>query len=368
MPTAESVLPGHPDKACDQIADAILDAHLKLDAQAHTAIEVLATNDRIVIAGELQTTSQVDHEAITRNTLTLIGYTPENGLDPRSIPIYDLTTAQSPEISRAVTRQDGTIGAGDQGVIHGYATDATPLLIHPAAYYAHQLTDAIRTAQESNALAGTGPDGKVQITTTPTGQIDTVIASIQHIDPATYEADLAALKTIINTVCPQARRTLINPSGSFTKGGPAADTGLTGRKIIIDTCAVETPHGGGAFSGKDPTKVDRSAAYAARHAAVNIVQAGLAHECHVTLAYAIGQTEPVEIMARVDAQAKTTSEQATKLLQEAFDFTPTGIINRLKLRTPIYARTATGAHYTDQQLPWNKADVAEHLREEAKTL
>lgn len=336
MFTTESVTAGHPDKLCDLISDTLLDTALTKNPNAHTAFETLATPGRITIAGETNTTIPIDTAVNT--ALRHAGY------NPNQFTIDNHTTTQSPDIAQGVT----TGGAGDQGIMFGYATTG-PNYLPPHLTNTHALAQAIH----ENTPTELGPDGKTQLTINPQGEITTALVSIQHPTTWTQHDVRAAVTPIVDATLtlPKAHnyRLLINPTGTFTIGGPNADTGLTGRKIIIDTYGGYARHGGGAFSGKDPSKVDRSAAYAARQAAISLIANDYATECEVQLAYAIGIPEPVSIHVNTHGTGdNTTAEQALANI----DFTPNGITNRLNLRTPTYAKTATYGHFGHPEFPW----------------
>lgn len=334
MFTTESVTAGHPDKLCDQISDAILDAALTTDPNARTAVETLATPGRITLAGEVTTTATLDTDRIVRDTLTRIGYIPDQ------FTVDDLIIEQSPDIAQGVD----TGGAGDQGHMFGYAVDAPGYLPAPVTL-AHRLARAVHENQHD-----LGPDGKTQVTVDDHGNIETVLVSVQH--PADVEDVRPLVEQIIAPhIDPKTVKLLVNPTGRFVLGGPDADAGLTGRKIIVDTYGGTARHGGGAFSGKDPSKVDRSAAYAARQAALSLIANGYATECEVQLAYAIGIPEPVSI--HVDTHGTGNNNAAEKALTK-IDFTPTGITQRLNLRTPIYTQTAAYGHFGRPEFPWEQ--------------
>ena len=334
--STESVTAGHPDKVCDQISDALLDAALAADPYARAGIEVLATPGRITVAGET-THPDLDAASVARATLLRIGY------DPDAYSVDNLLVAQSPDIARGVD----TGGAGDQGLVFGYATDEPGWLPAPVIL-AHKLARALH----EEAPRALGPDGKCLVATGPSGDIETVVASIQHPEDWPQSAVVPVVETLVShLVDPSAVRLLINPTGRFVRGGPDADSGLTGRKIIVDTYGGAARHGGGAFSGKDPSKVDRSAAYAARQAALSLVANGLATRAEVQIGYAIGVAEPVS----VQVETFGTGDQARcEAALRQIDLTPRGIIERLDLRRPIYARTAAYGHFTDPNYPWEQ--------------
>ena len=335
MFTTESVTAGHPDKVCDQISDAILDAALAADPRSRTAVEVLATPGRITVAGEITTTTDLDVPRIVGDTLARIGYNRD------AFGVENLLVEQSPDIAQGVD----TGGAGDQGHMFGYAVDAPGYIPAPVTL-AHRLARAIH----ANPF-GLGPDGKTQVTFDG-DQLRTVLVSVQH--PAALE-QAEVREQVQRVIAPHVDLAgvtlLVNPTGLFVKGGPDADAGLTGRKIIVDTYGGTARHGGGAFSGKDPSKVDRSAAYAARQAAVSLVAGGYAGRAEVQLAYAIGVPEPVSV--NVDTFGTGDEKAAARALADV-DFTPAGIIDRLNLRRPIYAPTAAYGHFTDPTYPWEQ--------------
>lgn len=370
--TSESVSEGHPDKIADKISDQILDAFLARDPDARVACETLLADQFVLVAGEFKTRDETifrDIEAvaeqIVRCTLADIGYTEEaTGIDPQRCQIKIAFNHQSPEISQGVDRADGEIGAGDQGLMFGYACDETPELMPLAISLAHQLVRRQAALRKSGELPWLRPDAKSQVTARyqdgrPVA-IENVVLSTQHaesIDTDTVRAEV--LRHIIDPIIPVSLRgadfkALINPTGRFTVGGPKGDTGLTGRKIIVDTYGGACPHGGGAFSGKDPSKVDRSAAYMARHVAKSLVAAGLAKRCLVQLAYAIGVVEPVSVMVDTYGTGSRSDEALEGLVRERFRLTPKGIIDSLDLKRPIYAQTASYGHFgrQDVELPW----------------
>ena len=378
--TSESVTEGHPDKLCDQISDAVLDAILAEDPYARVACETFATTGMITVMGEITTTSYADINAIVRRVVTDIGYdSPEKSFNGNTCAVMTAIHEQSPDIAMGVndaleTRggQDADIGAGDQGMMFGYACNETPEKM--------PLPLAIRLTQvrKDGTLPFLYPDGKTQVTVEyDNGEpvaVDTVVVSAQHSADVDMETLREAIKTqVILPVIPpelmtENTRILINPTGRFVIGGPAGDTGLTGRKIIVDTYGGYAPHGGGCFSGKDPTKVDRSAAYAARHAAKNIVAAGLADRCQIQLAYAIGVAEPVSVLVDTFGTGVMADDKLAEIVTKVFDFRPSAIIDRLNLRRPIYRQTAAYGHFgrTDVDLPWEREDYTDALKNAAK--
>ena len=363
--TAESVTAGHPDKLCDTIADSILDACLKEDPNARVACEVLATAGKILVAGELRTTASPDVEAIVRQTVQNAGYDYNYNVEVR-------LHTQSPDIAGAV---DGdTLGAGDQGMMFGFACTQTKELMPAPIAYAHNLTKALTHARESGLLPWLRPDGKSQVSVEygPDGmpaRIDTVVVSTQHADSIAID-DLrrAVIETVIEPNLPsrlldENTKYYVNPTGRFVIGGPAGDSGLTGRKIIVDTYGGYAAHGGGAFSGKDPTKVDRSGAYMARYIAKNLVAAGLADACQLQLAYAIGVAHPVSVLVETYGTGKLADDKLAQLVRECFDLRPAAIIKTLDLRRPIYRQTAGYGHFgrAELDLPWEKTDMVQTL-------
>ncbi len=366
--TSESVTEGHPDKLADQISDAVLDAILTEDPQGRVACETLVTTGLAVIAGEITTTASPNLQEIARGVIADIGYTdPSYGFDAKFSAILVTLDKQSPDIAMGVNPG----GAGDQGIMFGYACKDTPELMPLPITLAHQLTHRLAQVRKDSILDFIRPDGKSQVTVEyvdnkPT-YVTTVVISSQH-HPDTSDSDLkeGIIEEVINRVIPEDLKSPdivyhINPTGRFVTGGPHGDAGLTGRKIIVDTYGGMGRHGGGALSGKDPTKVDRSATYAARHAAKNIVAAGLAERCEIQIAYAIGRIAPVSVM--VDTFGTGDDENAAKLIKQHFDLTPAGIINRLELRKPIYKNTAAYGHFgrNEPGFTWEKIDCVDKL-------
>jgi len=381
--TSESVTEGHPDKMCDQISDAVLDAILKQDPQARVACETFATTGMITVMGEITTSSYVDINAIVRKTVVEIGYdSPEKSFNGNTCAVMTAIHEQSPDIAMGVndaleTRNGGNaadIGAGDQGMMFGYACSETPERMPLPIALSHRLAIRLAQVRKDGTLPFLYPDGKTQVTVEyadgKPAAVDTVVISAQHAadtDMGELRSEIEAkviLPVIPRELMTEKTRILINPTGRFVIGGPAGDTGLTGRKIIVDTYGGSAPHGGGCFSGKDPTKVDRSAAYAARHAAKNVVAAGLADRCQIQLAYAIGVAEPVSVLVDTFGTGTADDEKLAELVTKVFDFRPSAIIERLNLRRPIYRQTAAYGHFgrTDVDLPWEREDYTEKLR------
>jgi S-adenosylmethionine synthetase len=378
--TSESVSEGHPDKIADQISDAIVDAFLDRDPNARVACETLVASDHVTIAGEFKSSQPVfdflrgQAEQIVRQILRDIGYTDAaSGIDPERCTVDVRFNRQSPHIAQGVDRDDGQIGAGDQGLMFGYACDETVDLLPYPLWLAHRLVERQAELRKSDKLPWLRPDAKSQVTIRygadgSAEAVTAVVLSTQHAISVSHAELVREVQAqIIDHVVPQDMRSpdfraLINPTGRFEIGGPNGDTGLTGRKIIVDTYGGSCPHGGGAFSGKDPTKVDRSAAYMARYIAKNIVAAGLARRCTVQLAYAIGVAEPVSLMIQTAGTASVSEAALEERIRETFDLTPKGIIDTLDLRRPIYRKTATYGHFGRPGLPWEQTDQADELR------
>ncbi|MGY4796970.1 methionine adenosyltransferase [Lysinibacillus sp. FSL K6-0057] len=390
--TSESVTEGHPDKICDQISDAILDAILAEDPNARVACETTVTTGLVLVAGEITTSTYVDIKGIVRDTVAEIGYTRgKYGFDAENLAVLVAIGEQSPDIAQGVDQaleaREGSmtdadieaIGAGDQGLMFGYACNETPELMPLPISLAHKLARRLTEVRKSGELAYLRPDGKTQVTieyddnNVPV-RVDTIVISTQHDEEATLEQIQADLKEfVIAPVVPSElldanTKYFINPTGRFVIGGPKGDAGLTGRKIIVDTYGGYARHGGGAFSGKDATKVDRSAAYAARYVAKNIVAAGLAERAEVQLAYAIGVAQPVSIAVDTFGTGKAKESEIVEWVRELFDLRPAGIIKMLDLRRPIYKQTAAYGHFgrTDLNVPWEQIDKADALREKAR--
>jgi len=372
--TSESVTEGHPDKIADQISDAVLDSVLEQDPYGRVACEVLVTTGICVVAGEITTTCYVDVPKVARRTIEEIGYTDATyGFDCKTCGVINTIQGQSPDIAMGVDPG----GAGDQGLMFGYACDETPELMPMPIMMAHKLARRLSEVRRAGIVDFLRPDGKSQVSVEYVGgrpkRIDAVVISTQHSDQVSTETLRAEVrKHVIDAVIPAGMvdggtKYHINPTGRFVVGGPHGDTGLTGRKIIVDTYGGMGRHGGGAFSGKDPTKVDRSACYMARYIAKNLVAAGLAKRCEVQLAYAIGVAEPVSVMVNSFGTGSIAEEKMTQMIRAHFPLTPKGIIDHLKLRRPIYRKTAAFGHFgrTEESFSWEAVDKAEELRQEA---
>ena len=378
--TSESVSEGHPDKVADQISDAILDAILAQDPKARVAAETLCNTGLVVLAGEITANANVDYIGVARDTLKRIGYdNADFGIDYKSCAVMVCYDKQSPDIAQGVNEGSGIDldqGAGDQGLMFGYACNETPELMPAAIHYAHRIVERQSQLRKDGRLPWLRPDAKSQVTLRyvdgrPVG-IDTIVLSTQHAPEMTHsQIEEAAIEMIIKPVVPQewlnGTRYLINPTGRFVIGGPQGDCGLTGRKIIVDTYGGACPHGGGAFSGKDPSKVDRSAAYAGRYVAKNIVAAGLAERCQIQISYAIGVAKPTSVMVTTFGTGKISDEQIAELVREHFDLRPKGIVQMLDLLRPIYAKTAAYGHFgrEEPEFSWERTDKAEALRASA---
>ena len=386
--TSESVTEGHPDKICDQISDAVLDTILEQDPYARVACETCTTTGIVMVMGEVTTTATYRVDDIVREVVCDIGYDrAKYGFDGNTCAVLTALHGQSPDIAQGVdsalegrAQGDKDIGAGDQGMMLGYACDETPEYMPMPIALAHRITRRLSQARRSGELDWLRPDGKSQVTVEYEDdrpvRVDTVVVSTQHapeVDQETITREI--IEKVVKTSVPaelidERTRFLINPTGRFTIGGPMGDSGLTGRKIIVDTYGGYARHGGGAFSGKDPTKVDRSAAYAGRYVAKNLVAAGLAKRCEIELAYAIGVARPVSLLVDTQGTGVLPDEKLAQLVDKCFDLRPAGIIEMLDLRRPIYRQTAAFGHFgrTDIDLPWERLDKAELLREAANTL
>jgi len=377
--TSESVSEGHPDKVSDQISDAILDALLEQDPKSRVAVETLVNTGLALVAGEVTTTAVIDVEEIVRGVILDIGYNGSaEGFDGHNCAVLNAIGKQSPDISMGVTEGEGLHkeqGAGDQGLMFGYANDETDVLMPAPITYAHRLVEKQAEVRKAGKLTFLEPDAKSQLTCRYVDgkieSIDAVVLSTQHSADVTQE-DLreAVMEEIIKPVLPAEWLTgntkyHINPTGQFIVGGPHGDCGLTGRKIIVDTYGGMARHGGGAFSGKDPSKVDRSAAYLGRYIAKNIVAAGIANKCEVQLSYAIGVAEPTSILVDTFGTGKISDDQITKLVREHFDCRPAGLIEMLGLLAPIYRPTAAYGHFGREEFSWEKTDKAEALKADA---
>jgi len=377
--TSESVSEGHPDKVADQISDAVLDAILSQDPTSRVAAETLVKDNLVVLAGEITTGARVNYDQVARRTVKRIGYDdPLVGFDTHTCTVIVAYGEQSKDIAQGVNREvDMDQGAGDQGLMFGYACDETPSLMPLAIYLSHRLVERQAELRRDGRLPWLRPDAKSQVTVKyVSGQpdsIDTVVLSTQHAAGMKQDAiKEAVIEQIIKPVLPKAMvkgkiQYLVNPTGSFEIGGPKGDCGLTGRKIIVDTYGGSAPHGGGAFSGKDPSKVDRSAAYAARYVAKNIVAAGLASKCLVQLSYAIGVAQPTSIMVTTQGTGKISDDKLAQLVQANFDLRPRGIIQMLNLLRPIYEKTAAYGHFgrDEPEFTWEATDKAPALAEQA---
>ena len=376
--TSESVTEGHPDKICDIISDSVLDAMIAQDPMARVACETIAATDFVLVMGEVSTTADVDIEVIAREAIRDIGYTDrEIGFDCDTCEVKVLMNKQSPDIAMGVDKacDDDSTGAGDQGMMFGYASNETPEFMPMPISLAHRLSRKLTDLRKDGTLPYLRPDGKTQVTVEydengKPSRIDTVVCSTQHTPDVTREQIEADLhKHLFSQILPQdmvddQTRFFINPTGRFIVGGPHGDTGLTGRKIIVDTYGGMGRHGGGAFSGKDCTKVDRSAAYAARYAAKNIVASGLAEKCEIQISYAIGVAEPTSVMVDTFETGALPDSEITKIIRKELDLRPDAIIKKLDLRRPIYKQTAAYGHFgrDDIDLPWEKLDLAEELK------
>lgn len=377
--TSESVTEGHPDKVCDQISDAVLDAIIERDPAARVACETFITRGMVVVGGEITTETYVEMDTLVRDVIKEIGYTDTKyGFNGDTCAVINVIGRQSPDIAQGVDIG----GAGDQGLMVGYACDETPELMPLPLQLAQRLSQRLAEVRKKNILPYLGPDGKTQVTVEyndgkPT-RLGTIVVSSQHTadildatgEKITEKARNEIIKNVIDPVIDknlidENTKIFVNPTGKFVIGGPQSDTGVTGRKIIVDTYGGAAPHGGGAFSGKDPTKVDRSAAYMARYIAKNIVAAGLASECTVQLAYAIGVAEPVGLYINTHGTGKVDEDKLSNLVRSMFDLTPNGIIKHFNLRSPIFRKTAAYGHFGRECFAWEKTDVASSLAKKA---
>ena len=379
--TSESVSEGHPDKVSDQISDAILDAIFEQDPRSRVAAETLCNTGLVVLAGEITTGANVDYIQVARDTIKRIGYdNTEYGIDYKGCAVLVAYDKQSQDIAQGVDEGRGLDleqGAGDQGLMFGYACDETPVLMPAAIHYAHRLVERQAQLRRDGRLPWLRPDAKSQVTLRYVDDkphsVDTVVLSTQHAPDVGYEQlREAVIEEIIKPVLPQALlqaevKYLVNPTGRFVVGGPQGDCGLTGRKIIVDTYGGAAPHGGGAFSGKDPSKVDRSAAYAARYVAKNVVAAGLASRCQIQVSYAIGVARPTSIMVTTFGTGKISDERLETLIAKHFDQRPKGIVQMLDLLRPIYQKTAAYGHFgrDEPEFSWERTDKAQALRADA---
>jgi len=379
--TSESVSEGHPDKIADQISDAVLDAILAQDKHGRVAAETLVATGLVVMAGQITTSAKVSYSEVARDIIKKIGYDDSAiGFDYRSCAVLTAYDAQSVDIAQGVDEGKGLDleqGAGDQGLMYGFACDETPQLMPVPIYYSHRLMERHAELRKDGRLPWLRPDAKSQVTVRyldgKPSQVETVVISTQHHPDVTHaQIEEAVIEEIVKPVFPKDMlradtKYLINPTGRFVIGGPMGDTGLTGRKIIVDTYGGYSRHGGGAFSGKDPSKVDRSAAYAARHVAKNIVAAGLARKCEVQVAYAIGVARPVSVLVDTFGTGKIADDKIAKLVEKHFDLRPKGIIHALDLLRPIYLKTAAYGHFgrTEEGFKWETTDKAEVLRKAA---
>jgi S-adenosylmethionine synthetase len=378
--TSESVSEGHPDKVADQISDAILDAILEQDPRARVAAETLCNTGLVVLAGEITTHANVDYIQVARNTIKRIGYdNTDFGIDYKGCAVLVAYDKQSPDIAQGVDEGAGIDldqGAGDQGLMFGYACDETPELMPAAIYYAHRLVERQSQLRKDGRLPWLRPDAKSQVTLRYVNgrpvSVNTVVLSTQHAPEVSHsQIEEAVIEEIIKPVLPlewlQDTRYLVNPTGRFVIGGPQGDCGLTGRKIIVDTYGGAAPHGGGAFSGKDPSKVDRSAAYAARYVAKNVVAAGLARQCQVQVSYAIGVARPINITVYTEGTGVIPDDKIAELVMEHFDLRPKGIVQMLDLLRPIYTKSAAYGHFgrEEPEFTWERTDKAALLRAEA---
>ncbi len=379
--TSESVTEGHPDKVADKISDAILDAIMTQDDRCRVACETLVNTGLAIIAGEITTTATVDYTGVVRDTIKEIGYTSsEMGYDYATCSVLVSLDKQSPDIAQGVdegTGIDKEQGAGDQGLMFGYACDETPEMMPMPISYAHRLTKRLAEARKNNDLSFLRPDGKSQVTIEYENgapkRIDTVVVSTQHTPDVSYgDIKEAVIEEIIKKTLPaemisDQTKYFINPTGKFVVGGPMGDCGLTGRKIIVDTYGGQGRHGGGCFSGKDPSKVDRSASYMGRHIAKNLVAAGLGSKCEVQIAYAIGIAKPVSVLVNFQGTGKISEEKAVEIVRDVFDLRPAGLIEYLQLRRPIYKNSAAYGHFgrSEPEFTWEHTNRVDEIRSKA---
>ncbi len=380
--SSESVTEGHPDKVCDLIADRVLDAALAGDPKSRVAVEVCTSTGFVMVFGEMTTSSDIDIESIVRDTLRSVGYTKESGIDPDGCEVIIRMDRQSPDISMGVTQSLETregnadvgdkLGAGDQGMMFGYADSETKELMPLPISLAHKLSRRLTEVRKSGLLGYLRPDGKVQVTVAYDGNkphhVDTVVISSQHDESVALETIQADLKrevaehVIDGSLLTADTKYLINPSGRFVLGGPAGDSGVTGRKIIVDTYGGVIPHGGGAFSGKDPTKVDRSASYYARYVCKNMVAAGAAEKLEIQVAYAIGRARPVSVSVDSFGTGRKSDEELLGIVERVFDFRPHAIIHALGLTKPMYSQSTNYGHFGKDGLPWEETDKVEEIK------
>ena len=377
--TSESVGEGHPDKLCDQVSDAILDACLSVDPESHVACETFATTGMVLVGGEITTKANLDVQKIVRDVVREIGYTNESyGISADSMSVMNTIHTQSPDINQGVVGSGldefkGQQGAGDQGIMFGYACNETPELMPAPIMFSHKLLIKASELRKTGKINWLRPDGKVQVTIEYEGnkpvRIDAVVVSHQHDENVSYdEVKKTVIEQIIKPVLEPTglldsnTKFYVNPTGRFVVGGPHGDSGLTGRKIIVDTYGGMGRHGGGAFSGKDPSKVDRSAAYMARYIAKNVVAAGLADRCEIQLSYAIGVPYPVSIMVDTFGTGKVEESKISNAIKKVFDCTPAGIVKALDLKKPIYSKTAKYGHFGREEFTWEKTDKTEELK------
>lgn len=383
--TSESVTEGHPDKVCDYIADSILDEILKIDSESRVACEVCVSTDRVIILGEITSNATVDYEKIVRDAITEIGYTvPGIGFSANDADVYIYLEKQSPDIAQGVDKSFekqnancdavdyDTMGAGDQGMVFGYATNENEALMPSSLYFSHKLTKKLASARKNGEIEYLLPDGKAQVTVKYENDIpvsiDTVVVSTQHKDTVTTEQLRADIKekiilaTLPKDMITDKTKFYINPTGRFVVGGPCGDTGVTGRKLIVDSYGGACPHGGGAYSGKDPSKVDRSASYMARYVAKNLVASGVCDRARVDIAYAIGVASPVSVEVECFGTAKIAENRINEIVAEVFDLRPGAIIDVLDLKKPIYRKTTNYGHFGREGFSWEATDKAEAIK------